>query len=258
VRLHALILLVAGCGFAPTTEHIERIATRDGVTLPVLVVEPPHPQGVVVLFPGAGGQLGLSTGGIDRLADNLLVRTRGRFADEGFVAIVIDAPSDQLGDLDEYRVSIDEAVDTNRVVMWARQEWSLPVWLVGTSRGTISAANAAAHGAAIDGLVLASTVTAGDSHKATLRDVGLDEIKVPTLFVHHTHDRCFASPISGAREIAKQLKGEVAWTEISGGAKPSGAACSADSFHGFAGRDGQVVHAISQFIFHGAAPRLTL
>lgn len=248
----AALALVAACGTtsAPTTtERIESIPTRDGVTLPMLIVEPSDPQGVVVLFAGGNGELGLASGQLQpQLADNFLVRTRARFASEGFVAIVVDAPSDQIGNENAYRISPEQAIDANELVKWARQQWYLPVWLVGTSRGTISAANAAARGVAIDGLVLSSSVTVGDPDKTTLHDVAVEDITAPTLMIHDDQDACAASPIDGAMALSTEFKSPITWREITGGATPLGTACSAKSFHGFLGRDAQTVRAIAQFI----------
>ena len=73
----------------------------------------------------------------------------------------------------------------------------MPVWLIGTSMGTVSAANGAARLTAggPDGLVLTSTVTRqGRERIETVGDVRLDAIRVPTLVVHHKNDACRATP----------------------------------------------------------------
>lgn len=228
-----------------TGERIERIPTRDGITLPVLVVEPKAPVGIVVLFPGGTGVLGLGAAGIAQGADNFVVRTRQRYADAGFVAIVVDAPSDQGLGMNEFRISAEHAVDVTRLVAWARARWPVPVWLVGTSRGTISAANAAVRGVPVAGLVLTSAVTEGDRRKVTLRDLRVGEIRVPTWFVHHQHDACNASPLHGAQRLATQLTAPVEWKLFDGGAAPTGKPCSPDSAHGFLGLDADVVGYIS-------------
>ena len=248
--LAVLSALAAGCSedASPTIERIEHISTRSGVELPMLVVEPAHPRAVVVLFAGGGGHLGLSAQGVSRLNTSFVVRARTRFAEQGLITIVVDSPSDQSDDMDAFRTSAEQAQDIRALVKWAKDEWHVPVWLVGTSRGTISAANSAARGAGADGLVLMSSVTAGNTQRVTLRDVAIEDIAVPTLFIHHDHDACEAAPVAGAHDVAKRFKSEVAWHEIDGGATPSGAECSPESFHGLLGREAQVVHAISQFV----------
>lgn len=245
----ALSLIAGGCSedLSPAVaEHIERITTRDGVELPLLVVEPARPRAIAVLFPGGGARLELTSQGISRLNTSFALRARYKLADEGFVAIVVDSPTDQSDDTDAFRASAEQAQDVRALTKWAKDEWHVPVWVVGASRGTISAANAAARDTGIDGLVLTSAVTAGDRQRVTVRDIALENITVPTLLVHHDQDQCEAAPIEGARDIAKRFKGEVALRELDGGTA-SGAACSPESFHGFLGRESQVVHAIAEF-----------
>jgi hypothetical protein len=170
----ALVLVVLGCGTASAGDQVERVPTRRGVEVPVMIDAPAKPTAVALLFPGGDGALGLSDRGIAKGADNFMVRTRARFAAAGIVAVVVDAPSDHADGIDGFRTSAEHAQDIAKLVAWARARWKQPVWLVGTSRGTISAADAASRGVEIDGLVLTSTITAGDKEK--LGDLALDEI----------------------------------------------------------------------------------
>ena len=94
---------------------------------------------------------------------NFLVKVREQFASHGFLVSVFDAPSDQKGSdgMLGYRVTEDHAADVAAVVKRLRELATVPVWLVGTSRGTISAANAAARlppPSGPDGIVLTSTM----------------------------------------------------------------------------------------------------
>ena len=178
-----------------------------------------------------------------------LVRNRNRFADEGLVVAVIDAPSDHNGGMEGFRSSTNHALDVAAVIGELRKEFGIPVWLVGTSRGTISAANAAArikeHGP--NGLVLTSSVTAG--HKGSVYDVPLDKIKVPTLIIHHKSDGCPASPFAGGLRLQKFLSHApvVEFKALDGG-EGGGDVCQGASFHGFQGLDETVVRYITSWI----------
>jgi hypothetical protein len=242
-------LVASGCQAASATalesnEHVERVATRDGTSVPVLVVAPQAPKAIVLLFPGGDGKLGLTAKGIANGADNFVVRTRHLFAQHGMVAIVVDVPSDHADGITAFRESKAHADDIAKIITWARSRWPLPVALVGTSRGTISAANAAARGVAIDRLVLTSSVTAGEREK--LGDLPLDKISAPSLVIHHEHDGCEASPLAGAKHLAGKL--DARWRVFHGGDRPTGAPCSPESHHGFLGLDRGVVAEIAEFI----------
>jgi hypothetical protein len=254
--LLALIVLLPVAAAADPLEagdRVQRVPTRDGVELPVLIREPKAgtpPVAVVVLLPGGGGRLGLTDDGLAEGGDNFMVRTRARFAAVGLVAIVVDAPSDRSESLSEFRVSAESAEDMTRLAAWAGKRWSAPIWFLGTSRGTLSVGNAAARGVPMAGLVLTSSVTAGKKEKATLLDVAIDRIAVPTFLLHHRHDGCDASPLRGAEKLRTALAHApaVGWKVLDGGDEPTGGPCTPRSHHGFLGLDADAVDAIVGFI----------
>lgn len=241
-----------GAPAVATVERVERVPTRPGVTVPVLVREPAGPpHAVVLLYPGGGGHLALTAAGLGRGADNFTVRTRGEFARAGLVAVVVDAPSDHRESLSAFRITTDAAQDTAKLAEWAAARWQRPVWLIGTSRGTISVGNAASRGVAVQGIVLTSSVTTGARERATLGDVAVEHIAVPTLLVHHAQDGCNASPLAGAVTLRARLVNapEVSWREISGGKTCHRAAeCSPRSHHGYLGQDVEVVGIITDYL----------
>ena len=92
-------------------------------------------------------------------AGNFLVRSREKFAGNGLMVAVIDAPSDHGDSMDAtFRISEAHADDVTAVTAYLKTEMNVPVWLVGTSMGTFSAANGAI-GAQYRRLVLTSTIT---------------------------------------------------------------------------------------------------
>ena len=167
----------------------------------------------LVLLPGGPGYAALDAKGCaGKLKGNSLVRSRDLFHRAGFVTALVDAPSDHRGEdgLGGFRMSPQHAEDIGKVIAYLRERTKLPVWLVGTSRGTISAVNAASRltgPAAPDGLVLTSPVTSGrvGGYKAwvaqTVFSARLDAIRVPVLVVAHAADTCIRTPPSLAGGI---------------------------------------------------------
>jgi hypothetical protein len=95
---------------------------------------------------GAGGHLELDAQGCPRaLKGNSLVRSIPHFRDLGLATALVDSPSDYTGEdgLAGFRTSSEHAEDLGKVIADVRARVSGAVWLVGTSRGTLSAANAA-------------------------------------------------------------------------------------------------------------------
>lgn len=230
------------------------VSARRGATQRFLVIAPVAPVQIrasVILFAGSSGHLGLTDyGAIRELSGNFLVKTRNNFVEQGILVAVVDTPSDRVS-LDNFRTSRAHAVDIGAVIAWLRAAADVPVWLVGTSRGTISAAGAAAHLAADgpDGIVLTSTVF-GPSKKGTVYQADLKALRMPVLVVHHKDDGCVVTPYNKTAAFMRKISGarKAELITIEGGAGNIGDACGARSPHGFLGLENKVVKQITDWI----------
>src|SRR5581483_6933476 len=90
-----------------------------------------------------------------------------------------------------FRISRPHLEDLGRLVAYLKQDARLPVWLVGTSRGTISATAAAIDfgDRELAGIVLTSSVTRYDKTGAVPTQA-LEKIHIPVLVMHHENDAC--------------------------------------------------------------------
>lgn len=232
------------------------LETRPGVTQRILLKKPKDPQASLILFAGGHGNLDISNNGdISWGKSNFLVRSRDLFIYHGFLVALVDAPSDrknERGMLYGFRTSPEHAQDIGAIISYLRKQFPVPVWLVGTSRGVASAANAAIRitQGGPDGLVLTSSVSRWNEKGDNLLDMALEDIGVPALVVHHKDDRCRVTPYRGVRDIMKKLKGSSIAEHISftGGNAPVSGPCGARSRHGFYGIEEEVVETISQWI----------
>jgi hypothetical protein len=254
-----LTILSAGIPMTARTETatLVSIPTPRGATQAFILIKPDHPVASVILFAGGGGVLGLKTASSG--AANFLVRSRDKFAAHNFIVAVVDAPSDQQhGMTVMFRVSDAHAGDIGAVVTYLKNEDAVPVWLIGTSAGTFSAAiGAIAGGKNIDGLVLTSTVTRAPpewviakSHPNGVADMALSEITVPTLIMSHREDLCTATPAADAAMLSTRLtktsKAEIAL--LDGGDPPQSSPCEAKAAHGYFGIEAEAVDTIANFI----------
>ena len=257
--LAVVVLSLALAGAARTAaapESVRTVPSRPGVTQSFLLVRPvAAPIATVVLFSGGDGTLALGSGRM-RARGNFLVRNRARFAGHGLLVAAVDTPSDRSDGLDGFRAGAGHAADVQAVIAALRAEAAVPVWLVGTSMGTVSAANAAARltTGGPDGLVLTSTVTRpGRERPESVGDVRLRDIRVPVLVVHHRDDACRATPyrdtVALLRDLSAAPRREVLTFE--GGAPPRSGPCEPRSAHGFFGLDEAVVAAIARWITGG-------
>lgn len=230
------------------------VPTRAGVTERVALVTPAQPRAIVVLFSGGNGGLALtSQGEFGRGAANFLVRSRQRFAREGLLVALVDAPSDRQGGsyFDGFRRSPDHAADIRAVIAWLRGHYTLPVWLVGTSRGTLSAAYVAVElsdGGGPDGLVLTSSLL-NDRREGAVTALDLARLRIPVLVVHHHDDGCSSCSYSDVPRLMAALEktphAELLTME---GGQNRGNPCEPWAYHGYNGIEDTVVKQIAQWV----------
>jgi hypothetical protein len=249
-------LLLCGAALAQSPQVVD-LPTRAGVTLRMLVQESPSPDSVLVLISGGAGQLDIASNGFIRREGNFLVRSRALFSERGHATVVLDTPSDRsrppyLGG--DFRESPEHAADLAAVIAWARTKYGKKVWLVGTSRGTHSAATGALQlqgAAAPDGIVLTSTILGrsrqGDSTARPLTELDMTALRLPVLVVHHEQDPCGVCAPERLPELMKHLPPGTPLHKFSGG-QSRGAPCDPFSHHGFNGIEDQVVEDISTWI----------
>lgn len=237
-------------------ETIVSVPTRPGVTQSFLYNSPDQPKAVMLLFPGGLGNIGIhEENGKPRLSSggNFLIRSRSRFVDAGMAAASLDTPSDHREIDGTFRVSTEHLADVRAVLAWIRQKTNAPVWLVGTSMGTISGAYLASSlGDQINGLELTSTVV-GSANNGPTRGVlslDLEKIVVPTLVMSHKDDACRVSSPRYMNDIVEKLKGSkrVATKIIEGGFPPKSGPCDALAEHGYYGVEPQATSAMTDFI----------
>jgi pimeloyl-ACP methyl ester carboxylesterase len=260
MKLAAAAFLFCATG-ALACGEVVTLQTHGGTTSRYALAAPQDPKGVLVLLPGGGGFVDLDAQGCARqLAGNSLVRSQALFHAQGFATALLDAPSDHHGEdgLGGFRAQPAHAEDLGKVVADLRARLKVPVWVVGTSRGAISAANAAARLKDLDGAVLTSPVTVGTARgrkswtAQTVLDNPIEDIRVPLLLVSHAEDGCFRSPPSGAKGIAERYKGPRSQVVVvSGGTPGRGDACEGRSPHGFNGVEAEVAAGIARFVRGG-------
>lgn len=236
-------------------ERVVDVATRAGVHQRLLVLAPPSPKASVVLFAGGNGGLQIAADGqLGWGAGNFLVRTRALFAAQGLLVAVLDAPSDkqQPPFLAGYRQRPDHVADVRAVIAWLRQEAAVPVWLIGTSRGTQSVAFLGTElppsAGGPDGLVLTSTILA-DPRGRAVPAMPLDAVRVPVLVVHHRLDGCDHCRFADAPRMLERLTAAPRKELVAfDGGTSRGDPCEAWAYHGYNGIERDVVAAIAAWI----------
>lgn len=176
----------------------------------------------------------------------------------GIATVVVDCPTDQWGPvgdsnratscLDGYRSSTQHADDVRAVIARLRQDHGIRrFFLLGHSKGTISSQWLAVHlGEEISGSIHSASLSGPDTwgNGESLRNLPLDAIKSPALWLHHLNDAC---PVTRYADT-KRRAGE-RLTTVRGGS-PEGQVCSLH-YHSYQGREAVAAKAIIDWINTG-------
>lgn len=247
--LFIICLVLCFVKISNAEEKISLVSTRQGVTIPIYINEAPKATKVLLMFTGGMGQHFSESGGVIKLSKNFLARTSAQFVKKGFTIVILGAPSDQHNTFsDKYRNSPEHLEDVDRVIHYLAAMGYKEVYLVATSRGTLSAAYLASElkNDTIKGLVLTSTLEG----PKFLRWIKLENIPYPVLLVHHKNDLCKVTSFEEAQQSAQRMKNspKVDFVGVTGGLPPASDPCEALSNHGFFGIEDQVVDIIAKWV----------
>ena len=245
---------IAGIGHAQVSERVVDIPTRPGVTQRFVLLTPQQPGAAVILLAGGHGGLQILPDSSFKWGEgNFLVRSRQLFAEQNLMVVVVDAPSDRQNPpyLSGFRQTREHVTDIKAVIAWLREQAKVPVWLVGTSRGTQSAAFVATQltgSEGPDGLVLTSTVLK-DKRERPVPDMDLGKLKIPVLVIHHEYDGCGSCAFGDVPRLMERL-GPLPRKELLTfkGGENRGNPCEAFAYHGFNGIEREVVTKTARWI----------
>lgn len=252
MRFFTVFILLTLCLWADVSSRVIDVPTRSGVSERLLILSPPIPKAVVVLFAGGHGGIQLSSDGKFGWGEgNFLMRTREFFAKEGLMVVIVDAPSDRQREpyLNGFRQTKEHVQDISAVVSWLKTQITVPIWLVGTSRGTQSVAYVATENPTdIHGIVLTSTILY-DAKSNAVPEMKLEKLSMPVLVVHHKNDGCSHCSFDLVPSVMNKLTASSSkeMLMIEGG-QAKGDPCNAFGYHGYNGVETDVVTKISNWI----------
>jgi hypothetical protein len=250
IHLMAAIALTLLSFTANADGHLYKIETRPGVKTTVFWEAREGTTATVFLFPGGGGGFGKVEEG-KPTSNNFLVRSVPHFLANGFNVVIFGRPSDSEGLDYADRISDSHLTDVRAVLAFVKIQSNLPIWIVGTSRGTVSATATVIklQEPSIAGLVLTSSIV---SYKkiGAVPTQDLAAIRVPVLVLHHAKDACVHCRPYEVSNILRGLKNAPAKKEImvDGGSDPTGDPCAALHWHGYIGMEKEAVDMIGNWI----------
>lgn len=240
----------------PPVGQVLRVATREGVSVPIYAYWQDDAVATVVLYSGGAGGYGRMGDDGWPAGGNFLIRTGKHWARHRFNVVMVGRASDGIDLSQGYVRTADlHAADNLAIFHVIKRRSEQPIWVIGTSMGTISAAAVAIQDSEglVAGVVLTSSILAYKVPGAVPTQK-LASIRVPTLVVHHAQDACWACPPSDARRLADALTHAPVkkLLLISGGSGVSGDPCEPMHHHGYVGMQQEVVDVIAAWIMQPA------
>ena len=247
--LFALLLLLAALPVRADDSRIITILSRRGVPVSFYYMTQDKARATLVLLPGGKGDIKLRDGTPE--SDDFLVRSRGYFFANGFNVVVVNKPDDVEELNFRARTSFRHTEDIKQITAYVKEDSRLPVWLIGTSRGTISATAAAIAMTpdSLSGIVLTSSITSPVTPGA-VPSQNLAKIRIPVLVVHHEDDSCRICDPDDVPEIMQGLCNSPVKKAVlvKGGWWARGRACGPRHYHSYIGMEKKVAALISQWI----------
>jgi pimeloyl-ACP methyl ester carboxylesterase len=234
----------------PIPERVFDLPLANGERQTVLYAAPSHPRATIVMLPGGAGDVGVEGDGTLRHGDNFVVRTRALWVAKGYTVLIPDTVD--RTNLRGLRSSSEYANLVEALIGFAHAQAVAPVFLLGTSQGSIAAMNGAAHApaGALAGIVLTESVSRmGGSHE-TVFDAYPADVRVPALVVANRDDRCDVAPPQDAARIAGAMtrSPDVHVLDVAGGVTSSKNDCGSLSPHGYYGIEAKVIDAIGRWL----------
>ena len=258
--IFAACVAFAFCSEAPAARAADAEAVTIDTTLivktpPVRLDKRAHAgRASVVLMTGGDGLLSLdATGTITASTGNFLIRSADLFLRHGLNVMMADAaPAHPTGLNVATRLSATHAAELQGFITAAVSRWNKPVWVVGTSNGSISTVTAGGFLpplAGLSGVVLTSPVTNLAPVNQPTFNLYASRIVVPALVVWHQDDHCSFSPPDGSAALFVVIpSANKAARTFERGHSVATDPCGAFSEHGYAGIEDKVVKEIAEFI----------
>jgi pimeloyl-ACP methyl ester carboxylesterase len=231
-------------------EKIVDLSLAGGERQRVLYASPMRPTATIVMLPGGAGDVGLRRNGDVLHDDNFVVRTRALWVQRGYAVLIPDtvdrANLRGLRSSPEYGAVVEELVD------FAHNQLPGPVFLLGTSQGSIAAMNGAAHArpGAIAGVVLTESVSRMGASGETVFSADPRDVHARALVVANQDDRCDVAPPQDAPRIAAAMthSASVRILSVAGGIRRSRSPCGSLTPHGYYGIESSVIGRIDSWM----------
>ena len=176
-----------------------------------------------------------------------MIRERAALAEWGANVFIFPNPSKQKISF-KYRQSEEHLNAINAVIHHVRSLNSDPVFLVGFSKGSVSAASfGKQYPARVDGVALLSGIYKSNKkrpNKFAMGRITSGRYLAPLLVLHHANDQCKVTWPSSARSFFESLDAKEKHLIMLTDGTPTGGLCGPLHYHGFEGVEASAVRGL--------------
>ena len=209
--------------------------------LPVSFIESDNPKLNLVVFSGGGGWKGNLT------SRNFVIRERVALAERGANVFIFPNPSKRKISF-KYRQSEEHLNAISAVIHHVRSLNSDPIFLVGFSKGSVSAASfGKQYPARVDDVALLSGIYKSNKKRANKFAMGRitsERFLAPLLVLHHAKDQCKVTWPSSAQSFFESLDAKEKHLIMLTDGTPTGGSCGPLHYHGFEGVEASAVRGL--------------
>ena len=209
--------------------------------LPVSFIESDNPKLNLVVFSGGGGWKGNLT------SRNFVIRERAALAERGANVFIFPNPSKRKISF-KYRQSEEHLNAISAVIHHVRSLNRDPIFLVGFSKGSVSAASfGKQYPARVDGVALLSGIYKSNKkrpNKFAMGRITSGRYLAPLLVLHHANDQCKVTWPSSARSFFESLDAKEKHLIMLTDGTPTGGSCGPLHYHGFEGVEASAVRGL--------------
>ena len=255
--LCGLLLLAASAGVRAEVISVDAVLAGKSFSSTgtrTFLWESRKPAATLIMIPGGVGRIGLR-GGQPQLG-GFYATTLQPLSDPNSTSgrtnvVVFDSPTmlSEGGVYPTSRASSDHLMRIESVVLFYKERFGKPIWLMGHSNGAASVTEfykylqKSGRSELVAGMIYSAARNGSDFNSATTN--------LPVLFLHHANDGCAGALMSESRSVYERLQkvdtAKVEYVAIKGGTSEPGHPCSS-GYHMYFGAGAEVSTAIDAFM----------
>ena len=242
--LRLITLLTMTCLSSTAVSEQKELLIENVSNLPIHASESSIARANIVAIIGGKGMKNSSGA-----SKNYLITQKEHFISQGINYYIFPNRSAEEKATYELRASSGRREKIHNLVKEISKRNSLPIYLVGFSRGSVDATHfAKKYPNSIEGIILMSGVYKRGVF--SVQKIAQKVLETNVLVVHHKQDNCKVTPYKKANDFTKSLQAKTKKIVTIDGGLSTGRECGPLNHHGFEGVEKEAADAVTNWIIN--------